>query len=294
MLKNWVRVESVCVPMVSKYNLHVHTNLDNAHDEIAIIRTSLLTLCDKNFCAAIILDDMYYCSYSRYDYMARENRRNKHYQPDYTIKTNIPELINMMSGMFDEETVIIALDLIASKGYADITIEQGQTIKYVFYHSIIDADLDLLKGETISTGSVYIAHHPQKEPVSIQEEPIQQTTPQQLEPQRVRRSENKAVKFHNKRAETIALPATLTLEQWKQTLEDFSYKCAYCLDGNYDVLEHFIPLIFGGGTTAYNCVPACNSCNGIKSDQHPSMISSSRIAEGLQRVKQYLENRKNS
>jgi len=85
----------------------------------------------------------------------------------------------------------------------------------------------------------------------------------------------------------------LTIEQWHQTVRHFHHKCAYCLTGDYEVLEHFIPLMFGGGTTAYNCVPSCSSCNGIKGDQHPSMISHSVwMTEALQQVKQYLETRK--
>jgi 5-methylcytosine-specific restriction endonuclease McrA len=274
--------------MVSKYNLQVHTNLDNAYDEIAIIRTSLLTLCDKNFCAAMILDDMYYCSYRSYEYTAAAHRNHRGYQPDYTLTTNLPELINMMSSLFDEQVVIEALELIASKGYADITIEQDYYVSYVFYHSVIDGDLARLKGEAANTEPVCTTPKAQREPV--QQEAPEQPEPQ---PQRVRRSEAKAVKFHNKRAEIIALPATLTLEQWQQTLKDFNNQCAYCSDGDYEVLEHFIPLIFGGGTTAHNCVPACNSCNSIKSDQHPSMMpASSVITEGLEHVKQYLETRK--
>jgi hypothetical protein len=51
-----------------------------------------------------------------------------------------------------------------------------------------------------------------------------------------------------------------TMEQWRETLEYFDYKCAYC-GGAYEVLEHYLQ---EAGTTASNCVPACFSCNVMK------------------------------
>lgn len=271
MLKDRVRVESVYVPMSGKYPINVHTYLDTVHDEIAIIRTSLVNLCKGNFCAAIILDDMYYRGHMGYDYPSS----------DQTYKTTIPKLASMTSGLFDEQAVIEALEFIASEHYANITVDQDKNVAYQFHFSTLEHTIDFFWNE------------PEPSNITYTPDPLPQKTPIQLEPQRARRSEAKAVKFHNKRAEIVALPATLTLEQWQQTLRDFNNKCAYCPTGEYEVLEHFIPLIFGGGTTEYNCVPACSSCNSIKSDQHPSMMSaSSGIAEGLQRVKQYLETRK--
>ena len=83
---------------------------------------------------------------------------------------------------------------------------------------------------------------------------------------------------HLKHAKELKLPATLTLEQWVDIVNTFDSKCAYCQKNPYGVVEHFVPLSFGGGTTAYNCIPACQSCNVLKSGVHPS-----------QRVKKYLE-----
>lgn len=120
-----------------------------------------------------------------------------------------------------------------------------------------------------------------------------ETTPQPLKKRHARRTEAKAVAFHNKRAEVVALPATLTIEEWKTTLEYFHYKCAYCGINDYEVLEHIIPLTSGGGTTRSNCVPACVQCNSIKGDRHPSMLSpSSAIARATRRIQTYLKTRK--
>jgi hypothetical protein len=88
------------------------------------------------------------------------------------------------------------------------------------------------------------------------------------------------------------LPATLTDSQWKQTLDDFENTCAYCRSGPYQVLEHFLPLSSGrGGTTASNCVPACFSCNSLKSSHLPEEIPKLRI-EDIERVQAYLARRR--
>lgn len=62
------------------------------------------------------------------------------------------------------------------------------------------------------------------------------------------------------------LPATLTNLEWIETLDYFQWRCAYCRTVfSYDDLDHFIPLASKkGGTTAYNCVPACKKCNSKK------------------------------
>lgn len=61
------------------------------------------------------------------------------------------------------------------------------------------------------------------------------------------------------RARQMKVSATLTKEQWKRTVDHFSNRCAYC-GGPWCVVEHATPLP-RGGTTACNCLPACNSCN---------------------------------
>ena len=61
------------------------------------------------------------------------------------------------------------------------------------------------------------------------------------------------------RARRAKLPATLTKEQWRQTVEHFNDRCAYC-GGPWCLVEHATP-IPGGGTTIDNCLPACARCN---------------------------------
>ena len=63
--------------------------------------------------------------------------------------------------------------------------------------------------------------------------------------------------------------ATLTTEQWLETLESFNNRCVYCgekLDNPQQ--EHVVPSSLGGGYTKDNILPACKSCNSSKHN-HP-------------------------
>lgn len=84
--------------------------------------------------------------------------------------------------------------------------------------------------------------------------------------------ERQRVDFQNERARKLALSATLTIEQWIDTLNHFQWTCAYC-SGPYEVLEHFIPLALQGETSVFNCLPSCFECNARKQDLHPGALS---------------------
>jgi len=59
--------------------------------------------------------------------------------------------------------------------------------------------------------------------------------------------------------------ATLTPEQWLDTLESFGNCCVYCGDKLTNVQQdHVIPVSSGGGYTKKNMLPACKSCNSSK------------------------------
>lgn len=81
--------------------------------------------------------------------------------------------------------------------------------------------------------------------------------------------EEQRVKAQNYIARSHGLPATLTLGEWINTLNSYQYMCAYCQDKPYKVLEHFIPIAEGGGTTKENCLPSCHACNIKKGSKHP-------------------------
>lgn len=88
------------------------------------------------------------------------------------------------------------------------------------------------------------------------------------------------------RARKNGLADTLTIAEWIQTLIDFGRRCAYC-GGPYKLMDHYIPIRLGGGTTAQNCVPACVACNFSKERDQPTRVSQQRLEE----VGAYLANR---
>lgn len=76
-----------------------------------------------------------------------------------------------------------------------------------------------------------------------------------------------AIKTQRRRAKKAELPATLTPEQWKITMDEFNNKCCYCGKKRKLTQDHFIPLSKGGWYTHNNIVPSCGECNINKSNK---------------------------
>ena len=152
-----------------------------------------------------------------------------------------------------------------------ITRNNKKTSEYTLHLENIDLQLRMLPDNTC-------IHEPEEIASTAKDQRIYSQLP------RIRR--------HNKRAILAGLPATLSSEQWLQTLEDFDYSCAFC-KGSYDVLEHFVPLANKSeGTTECNCIPACSECNRIKSDTHPLMLpADSPLSLAVPSIMRYLEMR---
>ncbi len=74
-------------------------------------------------------------------------------------------------------------------------------------------------------------------------------------------------------------------DSFKSTLSYFNNKCAYCEVGDYEQIEHFIPIRLGGKTDIFNCVPTCRKCNNRK------YIYGNDIP-GYERVEKYLKDLK--
>lgn len=95
---------------------------------------------------------------------------------------------------------------------------------------------------------------------------------------------------------TLGVAATLTLPQWLETIGHFNNKCAYCHMRPFTALDHFIPLAVGGGTTADNCIPVCNTCNSIKGYKSPdnqfSLTQLQLTGLDIDGVRIYLESKK--
>lgn len=106
-----------------------------------------------------------------------------------------------------------------------------------------------------------------------------------------RKRESTKVQYHVNSAKRLGLPATLTLPEWMETLSYFEWKCAYCCKASYAVLEHVQPMIAGGGTTAFNCVPACARCNLLKLDTPPELLPP-EFDVALEKIQHYLKEKK--
>jgi hypothetical protein len=105
--------------------------------------------------------------------------------------------------------------------------------------------------------------------------------------------ENRKLRAQLKRAMDNGCLATLTLDEWIITLNDYDWKCAYCQTAPYEHLEHRIPIAHGGGTTVDNCVPACRACYLLKGARHPEEIRESSLSPAAQRrVAEYLITRR--
>ena len=73
--------------------------------------------------------------------------------------------------------------------------------------------------------------------------------------------------MHNRDAVFLEdLCPKLRNRRWRKSLHEFtSYRCIYC-GKNSESIDHVIPRSRGGLSTTDNCVPACLSCNGSKTD----------------------------
>ena len=91
----------------------------------------------------------------------------------------------------------------------------------------------------------------------------------------------------NERAQAAGLSATLSLKEWLTILEYFSWTCAYC-GGDFDSIEHYLPISRGGETSAKNCLPACHICNFKKGNRPPETLERLFGAERLLSIRTYL------
>jgi 5-methylcytosine-specific restriction endonuclease McrA len=94
-----------------------------------------------------------------------------------------------------------------------------------------------------------------------------------------------------RRARRSGAMGDLTVQQWRSIVAMFNGMCAYCLERPYQVMEHFVPISQGGGTTISNCVPACIRCNARKRQDHPDNVTRIPL-EDMNRVRSFLDRQK--
>ena len=73
--------------------------------------------------------------------------------------------------------------------------------------------------------------------------------------------------MHNRDAVFLdELCPKLRVRRWRQSLHTYTGKsCIYCGKAS-ESIDHILPQCRGGLSVTENCVPACLSCNGHKSD----------------------------
>ena len=69
------------------------------------------------------------------------------------------------------------------------------------------------------------------------------------------------------------------LRQWRKSIHKFTGKsCIYCGLPS-ESIDHVLPRSQGGLSTTENCVPACLSCNGDKSDDNGDLRLAIRLLQ---------------
>jgi hypothetical protein len=104
-------------------------------------------------------------------------------------------------------------------------------------------------------------------------------------------NEDRSIGAALSKARAFSLPATLTKEAWARTVADFEARCAYCDLSQWQVVEHFVPISLGGGTTPGNCLPACAPCNYSKSSKPIEQLEAVFGVERLSQLRTYLAGR---
>ncbi len=261
---------------------------DLVDEPIAVLRKRFLFHTEGNYCAAFILD-LFYAEIERRRLAVLFSQKPY----DQGITTSLERLVDDLFGLFTQEEHITALNLLINKGYISIqhvdqTSEEDRSYTFVVDREKINAtDRQYwgLPGYSFPSSSSLASPRIEVAPIQppLYELPLEQKY----------QTEAARVAYQCKRACDLELPATLSLEEWLSTLNHFEWRCAYC-KGPYRLLEHFIPLVHGGGTSASNCVPSCSGCNGIKGTYHPHALPAKaelKMGAALQAVQAYLETR---
>ncbi len=264
---------------------------------MVIIRQKFLKITERNLCTSSVLDRLYAEVTTKLEDAWYEiEHYNKKF--DSIAKFSVNLLYIYQCEVFTKEEIVEALNFLIKKEYIRVVDQQHNTYSFYVDMQKIDRETtppplrqeDITEQDVVQMLEESSRYQETPKPAATQEREV---PPTQESPKPQRRSESRRVEYHNNRAARVGLSATLTIQQWIQTLDYFKWRCALCPDGSYEVLEHFTPIIHGGGTTDYNCIPACAQCNRLKHDSHPSMISPNlSMSQVLQTVQKYLESRR--
>jgi len=256
-----------------------------------------LLLCNRNLHAALLLNHFY--SFSYYAYCNSLGINDDYHDP--AIYNSLVGISEWFMDAIEQNDMEKAFDLLVAREYVAYHYVDDHTnlprhervMSITCDFQKVDADCGTIKSPSILT---HAKQHTEAETRRREEE---EKYWHAMGPEDIKKSEEKdlmkqeemRIRYHNSRAKSANLPATLMLDEWLETLNHFGWMCAYCQTRKYTLLEHFIPLGHGKGTTTDNCVPACHSCNNIKQAWNPLASygpDMERMKEGINRVKTYL------
>lgn len=80
-------------------------------------------------------------------------------------------------------------------------------------------------------------------------------------------------KGYKKRAIGAGVPVVSGPFTKSDVIERYGDACAYCETGEFEHLDHYVPIKHGGPHTLENVRPSCAACNRAKGDQQPSGVT---------------------
>lgn len=273
------------------------SNLPSPRQSIGAIHDKHLLLCEKNLHAAILLNHFY--TYAYWADQRSIGNCGAYYDP--AIYNSLDGVAEWFLGAIKPDEIEKAFDLLVEREYVHYHyVDKNKGAPRYKRDLSITCDFRQVDAECEAIECPpSLMHTLQHTEAEARREEAQQSSGHNVTPDELKAIKEKSweedearkVKYHNSRARKANLPATLTLAQWQETIKYFQRKCAYCQKYEYALLEHYIPLGHGKGTTADNCVPACNSCNNIKQAWNPTANygpDMEQMKEGFARVQAYL------
>ncbi len=198
--------------------------MDSTHDlysiagePVAILRKRHIVMVDGNHCAAFLLDQFYAITEHRY-IMSQYSDEN--YNP-YTTET-LEGLKRDLFDLFSIDEIVIALNLLIQKQYIAVVESDKENNRYKIYinRKAIDKDNDAyterIRSIQREKEAAWLAAHPQPE---VTPQPTYTPAPYKQTLEQKYKTEWGRVEYHKKRALKEDMPATLTLEEWIETLE---------------------------------------------------------------------------
>lgn len=245
-----------------------------------------LRKCDEE----VITDDFYL--YQVREYLPPFDLDREAY-PDHWLSVSLAECFDAIRSQFSSEMTLQIEDFIEA-----FKLLQNKSYLSVEDWGLFEEDReDCLNGRYKATLSPLITCYLSLAAVdSAVQKQYQKAVPISsfpLENSRIdKKRERRIITNQVHRAKRIGQAASLTLEEWLATLNHFKVKCAFCRERSYEVLEHFIPVIHGGSTSVFNCIPACEICNAIKNEQLPHEFEQHFENACIQELLQYLEQKR--